>query len=180
MKEFVTEREAWMSSCERAEPSILCKEKLLTDRLTLDANTPTWKAYIANHMEDTRLADVVSKGLQELCKLASSIHGRDAVLGKEFFFSFPTWWAFDEIERGLLLAHSVERMKQVGLISHFDKLYKILFQKGQEADILSEVEDSTMADTVSATDGMSVAILWLFGEMAAHAITFNVTVEPLE
>ena len=77
-----------MPSCELAEPSILCKEKLLTDRLKLDTSTPTWNAYIEKHEKDTQLADAVCKWRQDQGNLASRILDRDGYLGKGLFLNF--------------------------------------------------------------------------------------------
>ena len=129
-----------MSSCDHVEKNILCKEKQLVERLIPFNNvTSTWKEYVEDHSKDTRLAVVVSKVFDKNYKQTAGLFGWDAILGEEVFFNFPFWWAFDEIERGSLLSHSVERLKQNGLINHFDGLYAVQYRKGMEAEALSEM-----------------------------------------
>ena len=176
-----------MPSCDVTKQSILCKEKLLTDRMIPPKAMSSWTEYIGNHSEDRRLAAVVSHGDEELCKLTSSMLGRDAVVGKESFFNVPTWWAFDDIERGLLLAHSVERLRQAGLVNYFTKLYSILHLKKEEDDVHNGMiytfggginnrvtppvtfDDSLLREShYLLLYGTAVAFLWFFGEVAAH------------
>ena len=49
--------------------------------------------------------------------------GWQMVVGAEEFFNAPTWWHFGYVERGSLLAESLERFKQAGMISYFLQLY---------------------------------------------------------
>ena len=48
--------------------------------------------------------------------------GRDLFVGKKRFFSYPFWLSFDEVERSLILAQSLEAFKQVGFVEYFLEL----------------------------------------------------------
>ena len=146
VKKFAAGTKEFLPSCEPAEESILCKEQLLAKRLTPLKKMPAWKTDIENHSEDKRIAIVVHKSGEERYELASAILGWDAVLGKELFYAVPLWWLFRDIERGSLLAHSVELVKQIGLDNHFNKLYNLLSRKRTKADVYSEMSRYKMAN----------------------------------
>ena len=149
MKKFSAGTQRNMLSCELGKESILQKEKLLAARLIDSKETSTWKIYIENHSEDRLLAEMVSEETEEYYKLSSSIHGWDAVFGKELFYNLPAWWSYQFVERGSLLAHSMELSKQVGLVDHFDKLYLRLHLKRIEADVYSEMTTYEIADRMN-------------------------------
>ena len=86
----------------------------------------------------------------------STIFGWDVIFGKELLFNFPFWWSFDEIERGRLLVHSVERLKQVDLLNRFNNLYTRLHRRGFKAVVYGETARYKIADDRSHKETFSM------------------------
>ena len=65
---------------------------------------------------------VARVALESLGLFLPSKGGWQLVVGAEEFFNDPNWWYFGNVERGSLLAQSLERFKQAGIVPYFLKL----------------------------------------------------------
>ena len=104
------------------------REKTLSERVSnrgkyLGRDSKSWSNFVEYYSKATKRALVVPGDETELYTSILLTH-MDIVVGKEKFFAVPLWWDFMCVERGSLLASSVESFKEAGLLQYFLQLMK--------------------------------------------------------
>ena len=110
--------------------SALEKERILAGLATNDSEfkmmelkgtmTHTW--FVQTYSDATKRSLVVLGDHERYYKDVGRTLGWDVVAGQEEFFKLPTWWNFELVERGTLLANSIEMLKQSGFLNFFVQL----------------------------------------------------------
>ena len=103
-------------------------------------------------MEASKHALLVSSVSENMYETAIRLMGWDAVVGQERFFSLPHWWSFAEVERGSLVASSVELLKQFGFVAYFLQLSKSKAQEEVQADPQKEFMKFKRNSEISKND----------------------------
>ena len=106
-------------------PKILETEKQLVQRISeYKQKVPfSWHTHILTFSEGQRKVFVLDNLELEYQKSIPAESGWSLMIGNERFFNAPRWWSFSHVERGSLLAQSVESMKAVGLMPYFLRLF---------------------------------------------------------
>ena len=82
-------------------------------------------------------------------------------MGKEKFFKLPSWWSFNDVERGSFsLAISLERLMQVGFMSCFLKLHDSTKHKAVKVSVKESVLmlNKSSGPTHDAAEGTMAAV----------------------
>ena len=110
----------------KSTTSILEQEKTLARLLShISLGNFTWSLLEEKNACAMLLRDdAVSKLV-----LVGNLVGWDVVAGQEQFFNIPDWWDFDGVESGMLLAKSVDKLKQFGVFSYFFNLFGKILDK---------------------------------------------------
>ena len=125
------------------------------------------------YSERTKRVLVDSKKKTRPYELVSQIGGWGMVMGKEQFFSVPTWWVFAQIERASLITSSVEILKEVGLVSYFLQLSASRYRESVVAGYQQKkVADSIEAHTVPLKDAVTTEcfLLFVYGAVMTIAV----------
>ena len=104
--------------------SILDQEKTLA-KLVMNLDWSRFSSLmtlVESSAEASKSAVLVGSETENEYEKMGRILGLDAIIGQERFFSFLYWWSFGEVERGSLLAKSVELLKQFGFVTYFLQL----------------------------------------------------------
>ena len=101
--------------------SIEMLEAMLTLRLegNFEFDQMPWRSLIEEFSQSQKNVLIFDKGSIEMWNWIPREVGRDLVVGKEQLFFLPFWWSFGNVERGLLLAQSLELFRQVGFVHYF-------------------------------------------------------------
>ena len=182
---WIKDRNTWLqgplneSQSTRAEKTTLRREEEeLAFRIKefKVRTTTTWTTTIQHFSQSQKNVWFQDNKFIAKLKWIPEEFGRDLLVGKERFFSSPLWWAFWEVERGLILAQSVELFKQVGFIHYFLELIEAYNQKLMRAGARQEVRNAgapseNNGDRVSLGDGMisETFMLFLYGAAIAMA-----------
>ena len=96
-------------------------EKLLQERVVEYKLSKLESSYsvIEHFSEGTRKVLVVNSNTIDGLKWVPTMFKVDLVVGKERFFNLFYWWDLSQVERALLLAKSLENLKEVGFVSYF-------------------------------------------------------------
>ena len=98
-------------------------EKRMAERIVDLTVWPNLHSYMKSFSDGQGRVTVVSDAdIKEYGKVPQ-LTGWNLLVGKERFFNIPFWWDFGRVERGSLLAVSLERLKEAGLIPYFVDLY---------------------------------------------------------
>ena len=148
--------------------SIFSKEKLLAERIVEGENgvqrnaAKGWQTWFEKHSESSRAAVVITEGEQDNYHVMAPMWGYDVVFVQERFLTLPVWWSFSNVERGSLLAYTVELLKQAGLIAYFDALHESKWSEVVEASAKREVleeDESHGIDAHETADGFPTVTL---------------------
>ena len=100
-------------------------EKRLVERIVevKDFQHPSTVPMFVKHFSEGERNVLVILNLEQNMKWLPSLLKLDLIVGTERFFNYPYWWDVTNVERGSLLAESVEFFMEVGLHSYFLKLF---------------------------------------------------------
>ena len=125
------------------------KDQLMTERTTEGGKGWTywhdWYRFIEYYSETEKRALVEPETVIDAYKLTTKTIVWDSIVGTEHFFNGPVWWSFRFVERGSLLAKSVDRFKEMGLISYFLRLADAKSREAFAAQVKRELLKSGMA-----------------------------------
>ena len=169
--------------------------KQLVEHVIEMKKAPTWHALVEKFSDGQREALIVINTELESFKWIPAKTGLDLVVGSEQFFPLPIWWIFVNIERGSLLAKTLEQVKQVGFFNYFFELQwtnvneiisaaagtefqateRLLGQR-YEASRLSIADSLVSESLVLFLYGISIAVMGFVGEIIVKALTYPTSV----
>ena len=113
----------------------------MSDRV-INVNEMSWTEIVHNYTEANKRALVRPGKLCELDKLISSMNGWDVIFGKEHFFGHHSGWSLSFVERGSLLAHSAQKVREMGTWTYFAGLMNSKTHRATAA-LVREVSQSS-------------------------------------
>ena len=81
------------------------------------------------------------------------------VVGQENFFVTNFWWSFRVVERGTLLAETVEKLKKIGVVSYFLNLQLLQVKKKEAATAHKQFEQARMPVSQSVIAGSGATLM---------------------
>ena len=102
-----------------------------------------WIKIIQRYNEASKRAVIGSIILKKKFEVAAKTFGWDVVVGQERFFNAPSWWYFQNMERGSLLANSIEKLKQLGFVTYFRRLWLEKMDEAFDTSLRRDCIDST-------------------------------------
>ena len=105
---------------------MLERQEQLLDRIVQrnPKRIPDFYALVEEYSEgQNKVFMLDKKGLPSFGLLLPPKGRWQMVVGTDEFLSIPIWWRFGNVERGSLLAESLERFKQAGFLSYFLRLH---------------------------------------------------------
>ena len=140
--------------------SVIEAEMLLADLVEerCEMFNSTWIKIIQRYNEASKRAAIGSIILKQKFKKAAKTFGWDVVVGQEQFFNDPSWWSFQNMERGSLLAHSIERLKQLGFVTYFKRLWLEKMDKVFETSLRRDCIHSTDKHEICRMDSAGSSV----------------------